>query len=307
MCARKSQTWHFWGCDVVTSSHWTEQLLSTWPCQLTPRHPWHCGWGFRCCAFGLQRKADYVCVCSMCWRTTGVWSQCQGVKRSSERAPRLSASRRNRKEEKLARVTNTYPEGCWGSSGQAGACVDNNPSYFNWKHTHTHSLTDFTINPGESSAIWSLIGVKAEGIPFYTHITGALFLGSKVKRKEKHTLCVVLWFGLTLTIQSACIDHECPTKSSNSSFLFLSNSVIEIQVQFNFKFSLFLKQTNKKPTKTSLSVKVTRLEWMLVRCTGAGLGMIISFKRRGRRHAEGGRGKLEQLLINMSALSCVFF
>lgn len=46
---------------------------------------------------------------------------------------------------------------------------------------------------------------------------------------------------------------------------------------------------------------------MLVRCTGACLGMIILLKRRGRRHAEGGRGKLEQLLINMSALSCVFF
>uniref|UniRef100_A0A8C6PZD2 Dynein cytoplasmic 1 intermediate chain 1 n=1 Tax=Nothobranchius furzeri TaxID=105023 RepID=A0A8C6PZD2_NOTFU len=43
-----------------------------------------------------------------------------------------------------------------------------------------------------------------------------------------------------------------------------------------------------------------------VRCTGACLGIIILLRRRGwRRHSEGGRGKLEQLLINMRAI-CLF-
>lgn len=35
--------------------------------------------------------------------------------------------------------------------------------------------------------------------------------------------------------------------------------------------------------------------------------MIILLRGRGRRHIAGGRGKLEQLLINVSALSFLFF
>lgn len=40
-----------------------------------------------------REKTDCMFVRSMCWQSTGVWSRCQGVKRSSVRAPSDALSR----------------------------------------------------------------------------------------------------------------------------------------------------------------------------------------------------------------------
>lgn len=111
-CLCEKETWHFWGCDVVTSSQRTEPPLWAWPCRLTSRHPWHRGRGPRSCVFGRRRKTDCACVQHVCWQTTGVCWWCQGVKRSSRRP---HDSHHVFQGERFARVTNTYP---WGMVGQ---------------------------------------------------------------------------------------------------------------------------------------------------------------------------------------------
>lgn len=74
------------------------------------------------CAFESVRKTDCMCVRSVCVGRPQVSGHGVRVLRGLQRGPRLSASvseggSERKEEERLARVTNTYPEGCGGVFG----------------------------------------------------------------------------------------------------------------------------------------------------------------------------------------------
>ena len=115
-----------------------------------------------------REKTDCTCVCvcvgvaCVCWQTTGVWSRCQGVKRSSER-PLPSLGIRFRREGR----TKTRRRG-WGGlpthtpRGEGGLFMGVvahkqvpmltvtlhtwTPPPHTHTHTHTHSQTAHTYN-----------------------------------------------------------------------------------------------------------------------------------------------------------------
>ena len=74
------------------------------------------------CEFERERKTDCMCVYSVCVGRPQVSGHGVRVLRGLQRGPRLSASvseggSSRKEEERLVRVTNTFPEGCGGYWG----------------------------------------------------------------------------------------------------------------------------------------------------------------------------------------------